>query len=519
MNRKKKFIYEGVLLSLVGFAMRGVSLALGAYVSRTVGAEGIGLNALIMNAYAFALTFATAGISLTVTALVASAIGEGDEERGAEVLRGAFLYASVFGTLATLLLSALSGVIGRNIIGDTRAVSSLVILSFSLLPASLTSVITGYFVGKRKVALNAIVQVFGQAARVVLTVTLLGKNSESVERSVFAIAVGVTLTELSVFLVSLLELLCDRFRRENRLRAAREIRSVAKMALPLGLSAYVRSALLTLEHSLIPKRLRLYGQNTAESLSSYGYLHGMALPLLLYPMVPLSSFGSLLLPEFAEAKAGGNYSRMEHTASRALGTALSYSALISVFLFVFSEEIGYLVYSSYDAGKFIAILAPVVPIMYLDHVADNMLKGIGEQVYSMWVNIADAVLSVALVFILIPVFGIAGYAIVIISMEAFNFLLSVMRLRKRIRFSLNILGSFLYPVLGALSCATISKLLFSECGRDAPIYVTLGKIVFAFLSFLALEIIRRTAKNLHKKQKSYRTVSKITISAKPKSIE
>ena len=61
MNKKQKFISGGILLSLVGLAMRGVSLALGAYISRSVGAEGVGLNALVMNAYAFALTFSTAG--------------------------------------------------------------------------------------------------------------------------------------------------------------------------------------------------------------------------------------------------------------------------------------------------------------------------------------------------------------------------------------------------------------------------------------------------------------------------
>ena len=43
---KRKFIYNGIVLTLVGFAMRGVGLFLGAYVSAAIGAEGMGLQGL-----------------------------------------------------------------------------------------------------------------------------------------------------------------------------------------------------------------------------------------------------------------------------------------------------------------------------------------------------------------------------------------------------------------------------------------------------------------------------------------
>ena len=44
MKRKTKFIYNGVLLTAVGLAMRGTQLLFGAYVARAVGAEGVGIN-------------------------------------------------------------------------------------------------------------------------------------------------------------------------------------------------------------------------------------------------------------------------------------------------------------------------------------------------------------------------------------------------------------------------------------------------------------------------------------------
>ena len=144
-----------------------------------------------------------------------------------------------------------------------------------------------------------------------------------------------------------IEFIIDRKRSSVREeKGGANVREVAEMAVPLGVSAYIRQALLTLEHILIPKRLRDRGDSLSESLSAYGTLHGMALPMILYPMVTLSSFSGLLVPEFAERSASKSDESMRRIASRAFELTLIYAILSSVVLFVFSEEIGYVVYRS-----------------------------------------------------------------------------------------------------------------------------------------------------------------------------
>ena len=98
---KKRFFADGLLLCAVALAMRTVAMLFGAFVSRTVGAEGTGVYTVIMTVYSFAVTFATSGISLTVTRLVASAIGEGRGENIGRIMRGALIYATAFGLIAT----------------------------------------------------------------------------------------------------------------------------------------------------------------------------------------------------------------------------------------------------------------------------------------------------------------------------------------------------------------------------------------------------------------------------------
>ena len=102
MTNRRRFFINGIILTAVGLAIRSVSLGFNSFITQSIGAEGIGLFTLISTVYSFAITFATSGISLTVTRLVASAIGEGKPERVGRVLKGSFIYSLIFGLVATL---------------------------------------------------------------------------------------------------------------------------------------------------------------------------------------------------------------------------------------------------------------------------------------------------------------------------------------------------------------------------------------------------------------------------------
>ena len=494
MSQRTRFFKSGITLTAVGLAMRTVSMLFGAYISRAVGAEGVGLYTVVMTVYSFAVTFATSGISLTVTRLVAGAIGEGREGDVGSLLRSATVYSLAFGISATALLFLGADFIGVRILADCRAVICLKILSLSLVPAGLCSVFSGYFVGVRRVGFNAAVQVVSQLAKIAITLFLVGRvSSDGIVASVSALSLGITLTELSAFLLILLEFIYDRHKWGTRVEkfGKSKLREVSLSTLPLAISGYFRSILTTVEHILIPRRLMDGGESGGEAYSHYGSLHGMALPLVLYPMAPLTSFSGLLVPEFASDLASKDHSRMSRLATEAINTTLVYAALSAVIIFSFSEELGFAVYDSYEAGYYIAMLAPIVPIMYLDHVTDGMLKGVGEQVYSMWVNITDSLLSVFLVYFLIPTMGITGYAVVIIIMEGYNFLLSFIRLRRKVKFRIELIHSLLLPTLAAIASAAVADSIFVFGGSTSPaLWLTL-KIVFTVAMFIAFYLFSR----------------------------
>ena len=68
--------------------------------------------------------------------------------------------------------------------------------------------------------------------------------------------------------------------------------------------------------------------------------------------------------------------------------------------------------------------------MYTDMLCDGCLKGLGQQLWSMGINILDALLGVILVWTLLPAYALSAYIVIIYFNECLNFALSIFRLGK-----------------------------------------------------------------------------------------
>ena len=85
------------------------------------------------------------------------------------------------------------------------------------------------------------------------------------------------------------------------------------------------------------------------------------------------------------------------------------------------------------AGRFIRLLAPLIPVMYTDMTVDGCLKGLGQQVWSMGINILDALLGLLLVWTLLPSYALTAYIGIIYFTELLNFVFSLARLSRILR--------------------------------------------------------------------------------------
>ena len=148
----------------------------------------------------------------------------------------------------------------------------------------------------------------------------------------------------------------------------------------------------------------------------------------MFPYAVIGSFTSLLVPEMSEMLARGDGEGIRRTVGRVYRTSALFSVLACGIFVNFAPELGWMIYHSGEAARFTVLLGLLVPFMYLDTAVDAVLKGLGEQVYSMKVNIVDAASGLLLVMLLTPVMGIGGYILTVWICEVGNLAASIRRL-------------------------------------------------------------------------------------------
>jgi len=166
------------------------------------------------------------------------------------------------------------------------------------------------------------------------------------------------------------------------------------------------------------------------------------------------------VPELAECIATRNQKEIDRIVTQVIRLTLIFGLGVSGIIFAFGVPLGNAIYNNSEAGRYILIFAPLIPIMYFDSAVDAMLKGLGEQVYSMRVNIADAALSVLLVLFLLPITGIMGYVLIIFIAELFNAYFSMIKLVKICNIKFSIVHTLLMPLASIAVVVYVSRTLF-----------------------------------------------------------
>lgn len=210
-------------------------------------------------------------------------------------------------------------------------------------------------------------------------------------------------------------------------------RRILRITVPVALTSYLRSGLSTVKELLIPYSLQRSGMNSSNSLISYGIVNGMAMPIIMFPVILVVSFSSLLVPEFSRYYAQKKYKKIKSVSSILLICTLIFSIFICIFIFVFSDKLSNMIYHKAEIAKYLRILSPLIIVMYLDIVIDGILKGLDAQVSVMAINVFDCIISIAFIYFLVPVFGFSGYIISIFISEVIDFTLSGYKLLKLLR--------------------------------------------------------------------------------------
>ncbi|MBE6616327.1 MAG: hypothetical protein E7627_00070 [Ruminococcaceae bacterium] len=443
-NRWKIFLSNALILSVVNIVMRAIGVSFNAYITNKIGAESMGLFTLVMSVYGFAVTVALSCVNLGAVRLTSerSALLEGCDKESwkksmRQVIRSVVIYSTIFGVTTGIILFISADFLALRVLSDTRTASSLKVLALSLPAISISSGISGYFTGLRKVTKNAIVSVSEQFIKIIVTSTALVLIVPgNVESACLAVVGGSAIAEAWSLIVNLLMYLTDSGRPVGVIlgKAKKILKTKLKdtvdISLPSAVGTYARQGLTTLEHLAIPKGMQRGGIPKETALAHYGLMQGIAFPIVMFPYSVIGSFTALLVPEIAGNRELNNTKGIREITEDVYKYSAIFSMCVCGIFANFSSELGSMVFKSTEASTYTFLLGLLVPFMYLDTAVDSLLKGMGEQVYTMKVNIFDSASGLMLVMITTPLLGIYGYILTICLCEIGNLTASIYKLGK-----------------------------------------------------------------------------------------
>lgn len=424
--QKSNLIKHAAVMTAVNLLMRSAGVWFNAYLNSEIGAAGIGLFQLTMTVYSMAATFSCAGIRLAVTRAAVEAAEKNKYDIN-KTLSQCVTYAGFCGLLIGSLLLLFSNKIGLLWIKSEEAVFPLRVLSLSLPFCAMSCALCGYFTAAQKMPQYSVIQTAEQAVKIAVSVCLLNRfQSKNIFYSCMATVIGMTCSEIISFALS--ALLKKAVLPPKTEKPAIEPSRFLRVALPDATGTCARSVLLTAEHLLIPRGFEKSGAGGEAANAAYGNIHGLVMPILLYPSAIVSSYAALIVPDLARKNENGDYFGIRKSVVKNLKVTFLFSAVCSVIFFVFASSLSNRFCKNGECAFYIKILSPLVPVMYTDMMTDGMLKGLDQQVYSMSFNIFDSALCVVLVLLVLPKYAVKGYILIMYISEIINFYLSLSRL-------------------------------------------------------------------------------------------
>ncbi len=479
-EKKRAFLTGTLLLTAAGFLCRLLGFFYRIFLSRTIGAEGLGIYNMVHPVYGICFALCGGAIQTALSQYIAA-----HENQGRRVFRTGLAISMALSCILAFLICRYPGWIASRILMEPRCAPYLPVMGLSLPFASFHACANGYCYGAQKSRVPAFSQVAEQVVRMTLVFLIAGKwAADGTEITVRLAVYGHLIGEIGAASFNLLCLILFPPQRRNTKRAgwisdsaadsrnaasmphdsvstARTIRSqlsdhtipnshlqlpadvsscfmsLMVLALPLMGNRLILNLLAGAEAVWIPNRLQMSGLSDAEAFSVYGVLTGMALPFILFPSAITNSIAVLLLPSVAKDQAEGRTDSIAGSVSMALRYSL-YMGILCIGIFVlFGRPLGTSVFKEEQAGRCMQILAWLCPFLYLAATMGSILNGLGCTRTTFLQSVTAMLLRLCFVVAGIPVFGIYGYLCGMLVSEIFLALAHLWSLKRRIAFTWN----------------------------------------------------------------------------------
>lgn len=425
LNFKNAIIKGTLILTAAGILSRIIGFFYRIFLTRYIGAEGMGVFQLVTPIIGIVFALCSAGIQNGISRYSAA------KNNPSVWLISGLLISVPFSALISFIIYSNADYISTRLLMNKNCTDLLKILSVSFPFSSFHNCVNGYYYGRKKTAIPAASQLLEQITRFLCAFLYVGfctANNQPVT------AICAVYGSLAGELISCIFCACALALKKNINFKFIDIfpcsKELIKFSMPLTANRLLMHLLQSAETILIPAQLMLYGMSQSESLTTYGILNGMALPLIMFPTAITNSLSVMLLPEVSAAQAKNNSNSIINTLNKTIKLCMLMGFASTIFFLTAGSRLGAFLFNEPLIQNFALILAWLCPFLYMSSTLGSILNGLGKTTATCFQSIFCVLVRITFLIIFVPKYGISGYLTGLLISQMLLCLLHYTELRK-----------------------------------------------------------------------------------------
>lgn len=480
--KKNSFTYNTLFMTSANIVTRMTGFLYRIFLSRFIGAEGLGLFSLVSPVYAIACAIVASGIPVSAMKLISEHTAKKEYGKAKYMtlisLRLVFYVSLVLFFAILILAKPLS-----HLVGDTRTYPSFLILSLAVLITGFENIYKSSFYSLGIVKVPGLCEIAEQIFRIICVIFLaLNFAKGNITISSFILTLGIFLGELLSLII-----LYFSYKSVTKNHTAKKVeggmKEVLSTAVPVTIGRTGENMLSSISNILVPFLLVRVGLSKSEALSVLGVISGMIMPLLYMPSVFTNALSVNLVPFISGNLAKGNYLAIKRKLKKSLFITSLFCSPAVMGMILFKDEIAKYIFSDSRVAIFLPMMALGSFFASFRHLGAVSLNASGLAKKSSLYSLLGNAFEIALLFILIPIFRVYGFSLsyliinVVLTIPTFIDVFTSLKLD----FS-TIMDSFI-PLLPSIAAFYIVNMIRACLPPFMP-----GLLYFFYLAFLTVII-------------------------------
>lgn len=491
------------------------------------GDKGNAIYGAAFQIYAFFLTICSIGVPNAISKLVASKIAVGDNKGAHRIFKIAFALFGFLGFACSSFLFFGANYIANIYLQIPEAELTILALSPSVFFVSISSVLKGYFNGRKNMSITANSQTIEQIFKTLFTILIVEQIGELFCSNTKLMAAGATIaTTIASFLSCIYmykwytkikkekwqEVISTKiYKKESIMKI---VKNILVVSIPITLCGIFSVIAKTIDALTIVRILKnMIGEQQATMY--YGILNGKVDTLITLPYSFNIAFATALVPTISAAITNKKIDEAKKRIKFSLLITILIGLPCTVFMSAFSNEILELIFPNANSGgEILKYSAWTIIFVVQIQTINGALQGLGKVNLPVIAFAIGAIIKLAFNLILIPKIGVKGAVISSIICHIISYSICFSSLRRNLDIELEIDKFLIKPIIATIIMLASSYLvyinLFKTISKNIILVFSLllGIFVYVFVIIMLKILSEEEIFMLPYGQKMYRKIKK-----------